>query len=114
MAAQARMGQIEPLALIVIIHKEPERSPQRLQGPAETATATSKALEVGTQVRIETFNGIGFFFAQGEDMLARLRPEQFLIGSMAVTGVTRGWRQAIHHRLQRVLTAILADLLADD
>jgi hypothetical protein len=78
-AAIGGMSQVEPLALVVVVDKEPDRSPQGFERATETAMAPRSALEIGAQVRIHAFNRVGFFFAHRQDMLPACGPDDLAV-----------------------------------
>ena len=108
------MGQIKPLPVVIVGDKEADRSPQRLQRTAETASAPRQASQIRAQGGIEALNRVGFFFCQGDEMLPPFRPNQFRIGGLPIAGGAGRGRQGIYHRLQGGKAAILAHLLAHD
>lgn len=82
------MGQIEPLALVVVVDKEPERALQGGKRTAKAATPPRQAFEVGAEIGVEALNGVGLFFVDRHDMLAAVGPDQFGIDGVSVAGVT--------------------------
>ena len=74
-----RRSQDEALSAIIVIDEEAYSPLKSVQTAAKTATAASKAFEIGAQIRIETFYRMGLLFGSRNHMRSRSRPDEILI-----------------------------------
>jgi hypothetical protein len=82
-----RRSQDEALSAVVVIDEEAYSPLKSAQTAAKTATAASKAFEIGAQIRIETFYRMGLLFGSRNHVGCGLRPDEVLVKREAVSTI---------------------------